>query len=137
MKAPISKETRKENRKINHSLIEKKRRNKMNECLQQLSQLVPACARMENIHKLDVLEMTVQYILEMKNKSFNSLNNYNNPPPTPPRFHKSHGRVDVSSPNRSAIPHLCSSTRSMTSPKSEYETMNIVSNKMNIRNLLC
>lgn len=124
MKAPISKETRKENRKINHSLIEKRRRGKMNECLKWLNQLVPPCSGIENMHKLDVLEATVQYILTLQGKTMDDLEHFDQSmtssspstasttappasfhPLTPPKFRSDYQYLNISSPNASLAHH--------------------------------
>jgi hypothetical protein len=54
-------ETRKEKRRINHSVIEKRRREKINMCLKELQNLVPNC-KDENLQKLAILERTVEYL---------------------------------------------------------------------------
>ena len=125
MKAPISKETRKENRKINHSLIEKRRRGKMNECLKWLNQLVPPCSGIENMHKLDVLEATVQYILTLQGKTMEDLEQFDQSitssstastaaspaafhPLTPPKFRSDYQHLSMSSPNASLAHHQSS-----------------------------
>jgi hypothetical protein len=47
-------------RKLTHSQIEKKRREKIQECLTQLHRLVPKNASQSNLQKLQILENTVE-----------------------------------------------------------------------------
>jgi hypothetical protein len=47
-------------RKLTHSQIEKKRREKIQECLTQLHKLVPKNASQSNLQKLQILENTVE-----------------------------------------------------------------------------
>jgi hypothetical protein len=47
-------------RKLTHSQIEKKRREKIQDCLNQLHQMVPKNATQSNLQKLQILENTVQ-----------------------------------------------------------------------------
>ncbi|KAI8894391.1 hypothetical protein BC833DRAFT_652126 [Globomyces pollinis-pini] len=64
----ITSEQRKINRKISHSVIEKRRREKTNDCLNKLKLLVPACSLQpnQNIQKLTIMELTVTYIYELQ-----------------------------------------------------------------------
>lgn len=54
-------ESRQELRKQNHSVIEKRRREKINQCLKELQNLVPSC-RNQTLQKLTILERTVEYL---------------------------------------------------------------------------
>ena len=54
--------SKKDRRKITHSVIEKKRRERMNHCINQLCLLVPSCKEQENLQKLAILERTVEYM---------------------------------------------------------------------------
>jgi hypothetical protein len=53
---------KKERRKVSHSVIEKKRRERINYCINQLNLLVPSCQTEDNLQKLAVLEKTVEYV---------------------------------------------------------------------------
>ncbi|KAJ3309864.1 hypothetical protein HDV04_005566 [Boothiomyces sp. JEL0838] len=80
-----TKEERKEIRKQNHSVIERKRRDRINFCLDQLKTLVPSCSSQQksNIQKLAVLEQTVAYIMSLHNR-LDIENNVDMLPPSPP-----------------------------------------------------
>ena len=58
--------TKKERRKVSHSVIEKRRRERINYCISQLNVLVPSCHAEDNLQKLAVLEKTVEYIRTMQ-----------------------------------------------------------------------
>ncbi|OZJ04062.1 hypothetical protein BZG36_04651 [Bifiguratus adelaidae] len=49
-------------RKVSHSAIERRRREKMNDKITQLKQLIPGCIEQEHLHKLDVLQYAIEYI---------------------------------------------------------------------------
>ncbi|RKO84441.1 hypothetical protein BDK51DRAFT_47560 [Blyttiomyces helicus] len=49
-------------RKVSHSAIERRRRERINDKIMQLKTLVPACAAQENIHKLSILQGAIEYI---------------------------------------------------------------------------
>jgi hypothetical protein len=55
-------------RKQTHSQIEKRRRNKIQECMKQLQRLVPKNATQTNLQKLTILENTVEYLKELQRK---------------------------------------------------------------------
>ncbi|KAI9280074.1 Myc-type, basic helix-loop-helix domain-containing protein [Sporodiniella umbellata] len=59
-------EKREQARKVSHSAIEKRRRERMNEKIVQLKALVPLCAEQENLHKISVLQGAIDYILYLK-----------------------------------------------------------------------
>ncbi|KAI8894589.1 Myc-type, basic helix-loop-helix domain-containing protein [Globomyces pollinis-pini] len=61
-------EQRKQNRKISHSVIERRRRERTNQCLGKLKDLVPSCSVQpnQNIQKLTIMELTIDYILELQ-----------------------------------------------------------------------
>ena len=46
----------------NHAKLERRRREKINHCLDQLKLLVPNCRKQSHLQKLDILELTVEYI---------------------------------------------------------------------------
>ena len=67
VESPVTSESRKESRKISHSVIEKRRREKINTCLSKLKSLVPGCQAFgDSIQKLTILELTVDYILALQ-----------------------------------------------------------------------
>ncbi|KAJ2996416.1 hypothetical protein HDV02_006565 [Globomyces sp. JEL0801] len=50
-----------------HSLIEKRRRLKMNDCLSTLKSIVPSCSHhYGDLQKLTILEKTIEYVLELQ-----------------------------------------------------------------------
>lgn len=66
---PLAKKAR-PSRKTTHSQIEKRRREKINDTMQRLKDLVPAChaASELNLRKLDVLTATADYIEELQKR---------------------------------------------------------------------
>ncbi|KAJ3006738.1 hypothetical protein HKX48_009492 [Thoreauomyces humboldtii] len=55
-------------RKVSHSAIERRRRERINDKIVQLKDLVPACANQENLHKLSILQNAIQHIHELKSQ---------------------------------------------------------------------
>lgn len=53
-------------RKISHSAIEKRRREKMNDKINQIKRLIPSCAEQENLHKMTILQNAIDYISYLK-----------------------------------------------------------------------
>jgi Helix-loop-helix DNA-binding domain len=49
-------------RKVSHSAIERRRREKINTKIQQLRQLIPSCADQDHLHKLNILQSAIEYI---------------------------------------------------------------------------
>lgn len=49
-------------RKVSHSAIERRRREKINIKIQQLRQLIPSCADQDHLHKLNILQSAIEYI---------------------------------------------------------------------------
>ncbi|KAJ3099323.1 hypothetical protein HDU96_010744, partial [Phlyctochytrium bullatum] len=64
--APADKEERELLRKVSHSAIERRRRERINDKIMTLKRLVPACAGRDNLHKLSILQSTIEYILELQ-----------------------------------------------------------------------
>ncbi|KAK9763189.1 Sterol regulatory element-binding protein 2 [Basidiobolus ranarum] len=52
-------------RKVSHSAIERRRRERINDKIFQLKTLVPSCANQVNLHKLSILESAIEYIHEL------------------------------------------------------------------------
>ncbi|KAJ3155778.1 hypothetical protein HDU86_004248 [Geranomyces michiganensis] len=53
-------------RKVSHSAIERRRRERINDKIAQLKSLVPACANQDSLHKLRILEEAIDYIRDLK-----------------------------------------------------------------------
>ncbi|KAI8808532.1 hypothetical protein BJ742DRAFT_853336 [Cladochytrium replicatum] len=54
-------------RKLSHSAIERRRRERINDKIMVLKSLVPACANQQNLHKLCILQNTIDYIAHLHN----------------------------------------------------------------------
>ncbi|KAI8638360.1 hypothetical protein BD408DRAFT_352019 [Parasitella parasitica] len=57
---------REQARKISHSAIERRRREKINDKILQLRDLIPSCAERENLHKMTILQSAIDYITYLK-----------------------------------------------------------------------
>jgi hypothetical protein len=66
---------RRERRRISHSVIEKRRREKINLCLKELQNLVPSC-KDENLQKLAILERTVEYLHILQRQGYVPCSDY-------------------------------------------------------------
>ncbi|KAJ3052259.1 hypothetical protein HK097_006623 [Rhizophlyctis rosea] len=53
-------------RKVSHSAIERRRRERINDKIMQLRNLVPTCAKQENMHKLNILQNAIDYIRHLQ-----------------------------------------------------------------------
>ncbi|KAG0275266.1 hypothetical protein BGZ97_010337 [Linnemannia gamsii] len=53
-------------RKVSHSAIERRRRERINDKILQLKHLVPACVDEDHLHKLSILQSTIEYIQHLK-----------------------------------------------------------------------
>ncbi|KAI9476124.1 MAG: hypothetical protein EXX96DRAFT_575866 [Benjaminiella poitrasii] len=58
---------REQARKESHSAIERRRREKMNDKILQLKELIPSCANRENLHKMNILQSAIDYIVYLQN----------------------------------------------------------------------
>ncbi|KAI1298582.1 hypothetical protein EDD11_006773 [Mortierella claussenii] len=63
---PVDQETREMMRKVSHSAIERRRRERINDKILQLKHLVPACIDEDHLHKLSILQSTIEYIQYLK-----------------------------------------------------------------------
>ncbi|SAM04705.1 hypothetical protein [Absidia glauca] len=57
---------REQARKVSHSAIERRRRERINDKIMQLKQLIPTCAGQENLHKMSILQSSIDYITYLK-----------------------------------------------------------------------
>ncbi|ORZ13374.1 hypothetical protein BCR41DRAFT_371506 [Lobosporangium transversale] len=62
----VDQETREMMRKVSHSAIERRRRERINDKILQLKCLVPACVDEDHLHKLSILQSTIEYIQYLK-----------------------------------------------------------------------
>ncbi|KAF9104621.1 hypothetical protein BGX27_010016 [Mortierella sp. AM989] len=62
----VDQETRDLMRKVSHSAIERRRRERINDKILQLKHLVPACVDEDHLHKLSILQSTIEYIQHLK-----------------------------------------------------------------------
>lgn len=53
-------------RKVSHSAIERRRRERINDKIIQLKQLIPTCAEQDNLHKMSILQSAIDYIAYLK-----------------------------------------------------------------------
>lgn len=53
-------------RKVSHSAIERRRRERINDKIFQLKQLIPACVDQDNLHKMSILQSAIDYISYLK-----------------------------------------------------------------------
>lgn len=58
---------REQARKVSHSAIERRRRERINDKIIQLKELIPTCANQENLHKMTILQSAIEYITYLKN----------------------------------------------------------------------
>lgn len=61
-------DSQRERRRINHSQIERRRREKTSQCLEELKKLIPSCQHQLNLAKLTILEQAVIYIKKLKSE---------------------------------------------------------------------
>lgn len=67
-------------RKVSHSVIERRRQERLNHKIAQLKGLIPSCAWQHHLHKMTVLQCAIDYIAYLKNVvGEEHANNNNNP----------------------------------------------------------
>ncbi|CAO3587794.1 unnamed protein product [Absidia cylindrospora] len=64
---PSTANQREHARKVSHSAIERRRRERINDRIMQLKHIIPTCADQENLHKLSILQSAIEYIHYLKN----------------------------------------------------------------------
>ncbi|CAG5125904.1 unnamed protein product, partial [Candidula unifasciata] len=69
----LRKQRRVASKRTNKPLIEKRRRARINECLQQLKEIIVRDRQLDNVRgnrleKADILEMTVEYIRQLSHE---------------------------------------------------------------------
>ncbi|KAI8994700.1 hypothetical protein BDB01DRAFT_846712 [Pilobolus umbonatus] len=64
--SPSTADQREQARKVSHSAIERRRREKINDKILQLKQLIPSCSDRENLHKMTILQSAIDYIVYLK-----------------------------------------------------------------------
>ncbi|KAG0303316.1 hypothetical protein BGZ98_006791 [Dissophora globulifera] len=72
-------ETREIMRKVSHSAIERRRRERINDKILQLKHLVPACVDEDHLHKLSILQSTIESVVpeSVANARFQKATNSN------------------------------------------------------------
>ncbi|KAI8339690.1 hypothetical protein BC941DRAFT_421185 [Chlamydoabsidia padenii] len=63
---PTTAHEREQARKVSHSAIERRRRERINDKIMQLKQLIPTCANQDNLHKMSILQSSIDYITYLK-----------------------------------------------------------------------
>ncbi|KAJ3021310.1 hypothetical protein HKX48_008786 [Thoreauomyces humboldtii] len=103
-------------RKVSHSAIERRRRERINDKILQLKDLVPSCTNQENLHKLSILQNAIEYIHALKSQieeqtdQLASSRNMASPPQAPhPSFERS---------SASSLPSPAASHRTPAAPRS-------------------
>ncbi|RCH82375.1 hypothetical protein CU098_006061 [Rhizopus stolonifer] len=64
--AATTADQREKARKISHSAIERRRRERINDKIFQLKQLIPSCVEQDNLHKMSILQSAIDYITYLK-----------------------------------------------------------------------
>lgn len=67
--ATTTADQREQARKVSHSAIERRRRERINDKILQLKQIIPHCADQENLHKLSILQSAIDYIIYLKKQA--------------------------------------------------------------------
>jgi hypothetical protein len=57
---------REQARKVSHSAIERRRRERINDKIFQLKELIPSCSDRDNLHKMTILQSAIDYITYLK-----------------------------------------------------------------------
>jgi hypothetical protein len=57
---------REQARKVSHSAIERRRRERINDKIIQLKELIPSCSDRDNLHKMSILQCAIDYITYLK-----------------------------------------------------------------------
>ncbi|KAL0081457.1 Myc-type, basic helix-loop-helix domain-containing protein, partial [Phycomyces blakesleeanus] len=57
---------REQARKVSHSAIERRRRERINDKILQLKELIPSCAEQDQLHKMSILQSAIDYITYLK-----------------------------------------------------------------------
>ncbi|CAO0799187.1 unnamed protein product [Mucor circinelloides] len=113
---------REQARKVSHSAIERRRRERINDKILQLKDLIPSCSERENLHKMTILQSAIDYITYLKKviEDSPSLTEEDYQQPLPDRLQKSNSmlpkEVDQLTNQFSAHP-----------PKSQSETVTVSS----------
>ncbi|KAK4515675.1 uncharacterized protein ATC70_010627 [Mucor velutinosus] len=64
--AATTADQREKARKVSHSAIERRRRERINDKILQLKQLIPSCVEQDNLHKMSILQSAIDYISYLK-----------------------------------------------------------------------
>lgn len=121
---------REQARKISHSAIERRRRERINDKIVQLKDLIPSCADRDNLHKMTILQSAIEYITYLKNvveglenKDGDNNNNADKPIDDSQQTHEEE-EEDAWSPNSSSPPP--NTTITATLPTSGLKPMDLI-----------
>ncbi|KAI9025208.1 hypothetical protein CLU79DRAFT_744563 [Phycomyces nitens] len=64
--ASTTADQREQARKVSHSAIERRRRERINDKILQLKELIPSCAEQDQLHKMSILQSAIDYIAYLK-----------------------------------------------------------------------
>ncbi|KAK4509243.1 acidPPc domain-containing protein [Mucor velutinosus] len=86
---------REQARKVSHSAIERRRRERINDKILQLKDLIPSCSDRENLHKMTILQSAIDYITYLKKviEDAPTLTEEDHPQPLPDQLQKSNSML--------------------------------------------
>jgi hypothetical protein len=125
-------------RKQNHSMVEKKRRQRMDQQIQQLKKLVPALVMRDEQEKLQILKSTTDYIQKLQDL-LRDLTKKD--PELESKIHallpqKNHSILTLLPNYRPNVP-LFQATSPPSPPSSDSEESEKATSVMSVHNLLC
>ncbi|RIA83808.1 hypothetical protein C1645_716012 [Glomus cerebriforme] len=105
-------------RKVSHSAIERRRRERINDKIMQLKELIPSCADQDHLHKLSILQSAIEYIQYLQDRVTEKNREENSSGDSEERFTKrsKFDRYEIPTSKRISVNN---------SEKSEYKRKNI------------